>query len=465
MKNYDIIVVGASTTGSWFAKNMALKGHSVLMLEKQEQENVSRDYDIFHMGKKDMEKFGLTIPQPGDADYGFIFNSGRSYSPYGNYIKQGEGETVVGMHKHEYIMRMNKEAQSAGAEIIYGAAFTDFIKDEKGKIIGVKYTDKEGENQAFCQIVADCSGIPSVARRKLPDNAYVENFTITPADIFYVVLYYAKYVNADVKPLDLHGFFMQYKSWSAPSGDDHGAILGIGANFSYEYAEEIFKDFKKNVSWPEYTVDRIEKGMTPYHRTLYSFVDDGFIAMGDTACLTKPTCGEGCTSSLYQAEIAVEVISSLLSSGKALTKENMWSVNSRYVKVQGKAFDTLRPLLIGIVSFSYSEAEYLFSKDVLFSKKILCSMGEDLVFTAGDIAKIVSGIAAGVIKGKLKVANVRKTVNGLMQSIELGKLYDEYPETPAGYFTWKAKADALWSKIGKLSDSCDPELLRKLNIK
>ena len=462
MKKYDILVAGASTTGAWFAKKMAEQGHSVLVIEKQKPDNVSREYDIFHMGKLEMERFGLDIPKEGDEDYGFVFTSGRSYSPYGNYSKYGK-ETVIGMHKHEFIMKMNRQAQAAGAEIIYGAAFSDFITDENGKRIGAKYITDEGEQQVEAKLVADCTGIPSAARRKLPDNAYVENFALKPEDIFYVVLYYAKYTDEKINPLDHHGFFMQYKSWSAPSGDDHGAILGVGANHAYEYAEEIFnRDWKKNVAWPKYTVDKVEKGMTPYHRTLYSFVEDGFIAMGDTAFLTKPTCGEGCTSSLYQAEIAVEVISKLLKEDKPLTKENMWSINKRYIKVQGKDFDSLRPLLIGIVNFSYDEAEYLFKNDVIFSQKILGGMGQELELSPKDIAKIVGGILAGVATGKLKMANVKKTLTGLMQSGEVGKLYDEYPDSPAGYFTWKAKADALWAKIGKMADTCDPEILRKI---
>ena len=130
----------------------------------------------------------------------------------------------------------------------------------------------------------------------------------------------------------------------------------------------------KNVSFPEYKVERVEKGMTPYHTSVYSLVDDGFIALGDAACHTKPTCGEGCTSSLVAGEIAVEVISNLLKSDKFLTKERMWSINKRYMIAQGKDFDSMRPLLMGIISMGYDEAEYLFKNDVMFSEKILGGM-------------------------------------------------------------------------------------------
>lgn len=463
MKKYDIIVCGASTTGAYFATKMAENGHSVLMIEKQKAENVSREYDIFHMGRNDMEKFGLPIPKKGDVEYGFEFISGNVLSPYGNYPKKG-CDPVVGMHKHEYIMLLNKIAEEKGVEIIYGAPFVDFLLDENGKIKGAKY-ELDGEIiEVEAALVADCTGIPAVARTKLPDNAYCENFKLTPRDIFYVVLYYAKYdEHVDARALD--GSFLQYKTWSAPSGDEHGAILGVGGNYSYDYAEEIYKEFQKNVPWPKYTVEKVEKGMTPYHRGLYSFVEDGFIAMGDTACLTKPTCGEGCTSSMYQIEIAVDVISKLLKEEKALTKENMWSINKRYIQVQGKDFDVMRPLLIGVVSPSYDEAEYLFKHDVIFSQKILGGQGGDLNLTPADIAKMVSFIGAGVVSGKLKASSVKKIIKGLMQMIDLGKIYDEYPETPAGYFEWKKKADAKWAEIGKMADTCDEKVLAKLGIK
>ncbi len=459
MKKCDILIAGASTTGSWFAREMAKLGHSVVVIEKQQPEDISREYDIFHMGKADMEKFGLTIPAEDEKEYGFAFSGSPVCSPYGNYRKKS-GEATIGMHKHEYIIKMNEQAKAQGAEIIYGAAFKDFITDDNGKRIGAVYETQDGEKEIYCKLIADCTGIPAAARTKLPSDAYVENFKLTPRDIFYVVLYYVKYADS-VKARELDGSYLQYKVWSAPSGDEHGAILGVGGNYGYDYAEEIFKQFRKNVPWPEYTVEKVEKGMTPYHRTLYSFVDDNFIAMGDTALLTKPTCGEGCTSALYQAEIAVEVISKLLKEDKELSKENMWSINKRYVDIQGKEFDTLRPILIGVIKASLDEAEYLFKKDIIFSSKILGGMGE-LNLTAGDIAQMLSGIASGVVTGKLKASTVKEIAKGLVQNVSLTKLYDEYPETPAGYREWKLKADKLWDDIGKMADICDRDVLKRI---
>lgn len=466
MAQYDILIVGASTTGCWFAKKMAEQGARVLVIEKEMADDVSRAYDIFHMGEGEMEQFGLIIPDENNPIREFRFESSDMSSPYGKTRIKGGYAPVIGMHKHDYIMFMAELAKQAGAEILYGTSFVDFILDENNRIIGAKVKTKDGEQEIFAKLVADCSGIPSVARTKLPNTSVVENFPLTPKDILYVVLYYVTYNDKSINPADLNGFYMQYKSWFAPAGEGYDGLMGIGAFYSYAYAEAVFTEhFSRNANIPEYTLLKTEKGMTPYHRTLYSTVEDGFIAMGDTAFLTKPTCGEGCTSSLFHGEIAAEVISKLLKDGKPLTKENMWSINTRYMRSQGKEFDSMRALLKGVITISYDEAEYLFNNGILFSQKILGGINDGLNLGVGDIATIVGGIIKGIVKRKIKISTVKGLLKALGQSDSVTKLYATYPETFEGFAEWKQKADKLWAEIGKLSDIIDPEIAKKVNMK
>ncbi len=459
MGKYDIVIVGASTTGCWFAKKMAEQGAKVLVVEKELEDDVSRAYDIFHMGEGEMEQYGLEIPTEGNPIREFRFERSNMASPYSTTKIPGGYSPVIGMHKHDYIMYMAQQAQSAGAEFIYGASFVDFVYDKSKKICGAKYKTAEGTTKVNCKLVADCSGIPSVARTKLPSSSVVENAPLTNKDILYVVLFYVTYNDKSINPTDLNGFYMQYKSWFAPAGEGYDGLMGIGAFFSYDYAEAVFKEhFCKNAKVPEFTLLKTEKGMTPYRRNLTSTVDDGFIAMGDTAFLTKPTCGEGCTSSLEHGEIAVEEIGKLLKAGKPLTKENMWSINTRYMRGQGKEFDSMRALLKGVITISYDEAEYMFNNGLLFSDKILGNIDDGINLSTSDIVEIVGGIAKGIATKKLKASTIKNLVNSLSQSDAVTKLYEAYPETCAGHAAWKAKADKLWCEIGKLSDIVDPEI-------
>lgn len=132
---------------------------------------------------------------------------------------------------------------------------------------------------------------------------------------------------------------------------------------------------------------------------------------------------------------------------------------------QGKEFDSMRALLKGVITISYDEAEYLFNNGILFSQKILGGINDGLNLGATDIATIVGGIIKGIAKGKIKASTVKNLVKALMQSGEVTKLYQAYPETVDGFADWKQKADKLWAEIGKLSDIVDPEIERKVNMK
>ena len=48
--------------------------------------------------------------------------------------------------------------------------------------------------------------------------------------------------------------------------------------------------------------------------------------------------------------------------------------------------------------------------------------------------------------------------------MEIGALYDKYPDLPEDFAEWKAKADKKWEEIGTLAKTCDPEILKKLGI-
>lgn len=460
MEKYDVLIVGAATTGSWFACEMAKRGFRVLVIEKQKREDVSRNYDIFHMQKKEMEKFGFPIPEKTDEDYAFEFDGGSFYSAYGNYPKPTHNE-VIGMHKHSYILRLNDNAVKAGAKIIYGAAFGGFLFDDEGRICGAKYRTADGECGAFASIVADCSGIPSVARTALPDGISAENFVISPRDLFYVILRYVRYPDGHEKVIHTDSY-LQYKVWSAPQADEKGAILGVGANLSFDYAEEMFREFRKNVPWCNYTVQKIEYGRTPYRRPPYSFVADGFIAMGDAACLTKPNNGEGCTSSLYQAQIAVEVISQALAEGGCLTEERLWSINKRYIEVQGKNFAGTMALLTGAAYLNCEENEYFFKNDIIFSKSIMAGFGNGISIPPAEIERTIRLIAAGVATGKIRTELIRRVMQAFKNSVEIKALYSEFPETPEGFDIWRGRADELWEKIGSMADNCDEALLDRL---
>lgn len=452
MKNADLLIIGAATTGSYLARRMAEKGLKVLAIDALNQERIGTKYDIFHICERDFTIFDLPKPQQGDADWAFTFADSTAYSAFGKHPKPGRNP-VIGLHLHEYTLRMNRWAEEAGAEIIYDAHFKSLCFDEDGKVCGAVYTHRGEEVEVRARLVADCSGIPSVARCTLPEDSLVENFAISPEEMFYVTLRYVNYEKEE-DYISSSRSWTFYKTWEAPQHDTTGAILGIGANFSFEFAEKIYSNFEGTIYLPPYKLHHIERGTTPYRRPPYSFVDDGFIVMGDAACLTKPSAGEGVTSAMVQADIAVDVASPLLLEDRDICAANLWPINKRYIEAQGKAFASQLAMLVGAVATSPKENDFFFEKDIIFSARSFEALGEgkELKFSSKELADIAAKMAAGVASGRLRPKTIASLLKAMGNSGKISKLYSEFPETPGGFAAWKAKADVLWPKCGSMAD-------------
>lgn len=439
---YDVLIVGAATSGAWFAHEMAKRGHRVKVIEKQSFEDFGRKYDIFHISREDFDRFGLPLAVPGDGAWAFEFHNFCTSSPTNRYPKRAKGH-VVGLHMHEFIVKMNRWAQDAGADFEYGTAFEDFLW-ENGKIAGVRCRSEAGEKEIRAKVVVDCSGIPSVARRKLPDGYGVENFPITPEDMFYVILWYVKLKN-ESDYLNGSCGWPYYKSWMAPQADPTGAILGVGATESYAHGEAVFDDLKSTFALPEHTVTHREQGCTPYCRSPYSFVADHFIVAGDSACLTKPDCGEGVTSSMVLMERAVSVLDEALEQDD-VTMQRLWPINVAYNRGQGAEFAAIRALYTRAVRASKEEFDYYFEHSLIFKDE-----NDPLVLEGrGETNRIIKRMLLGFLQGKLRGKTLRGLLQGMTLSEKVRAHYLAFPEHPDDLANWVKTADALWAKIGKM---------------
>ena len=183
---YDVVIIGAATSGAYFAKKMAKKGYKVKMLEKLSEEKLGTRMDIFHVSQSDFKKFDMPRVKEGDKEWAFEFTDNHFSSPTSKYTVSTTAETV-GLHMHEYVALMVKNAVDAGAEIEYSASFKDFLFD-KGVISGVTYETQDGIKELHARVVIDCSGSGAAARRALPENYGVETFKLSDEDMFYGTL-------------------------------------------------------------------------------------------------------------------------------------------------------------------------------------------------------------------------------------------------------------------------------------
>ena len=132
MKSYDLIVIGAGTSGAYLAQRMARRGHRVLVLEQASKETVGTKYDIFHIEQREFSRLEIPRPKEGDAAWAFEFEKNYNADPLTKFPKC-QMNPMVGLHMHAYTLLLDELAEKAGAEIRYGARFLDFLFDEAGK--------------------------------------------------------------------------------------------------------------------------------------------------------------------------------------------------------------------------------------------------------------------------------------------------------------------------------------------
>ncbi len=162
-------------------------------------------------------------------------------------------------------------------------------------------------------------------------------------------------------------FYPYHKAFWNPSRGT-GSILGIGQPGSYDYAWQKHAEWREEYFGDPGRVVKRAQGRTPYRRSPYSLVGNGFMVMGDAAFQTKPFSGEGVTSSFTACQIAAEVAAEALKRND-VSRHALWPYNVRYFRDQGAKFASLFVQLPAAAELSRREVDYLFQKDLIFSSE------------------------------------------------------------------------------------------------
>ncbi|MDR1805723.1 MAG: FAD-dependent monooxygenase [Clostridium sp.] len=487
--NYDVVVIGAGTAGILFAQRMGMQGYSVAVFDRLSEERQGERLGVFHTDLEHFEPYGVPIPQPGDEDWVGRFDFGITKSAFDHYPQRADYPFLVLKFK-PFLKRIRSWAsETAKVSFFFEASFEDFVRGENGEVRGAVINMGGQSISVGARLVADCSGIPSVARRKM-QNSRVETFPITPRDMFYVILHYVKLQNpgkpfpADIPlseqyPDGIVNYptgYAQYKSWVGSTEEPDGYLFGTGANLSYEYALKCHDEFRSIIKALPYEEcedneigksfgrkGRWEKGVTPYHRAPYSMVDSGFVCLGDTACMTKPFSGEGISSGWVGVKMAAEVCGKAMRDGAYPTEDALWEYNVRYNTSQGADFANVTATLVNAVDCTAEENEYEFKKGIVFTGKLLTLTNR--TFSADipvpDAIALVCKVVGGLVTGNISFSSLKNLLKGVLCGASLKGHYKKFPKTTAGYEAWCKKAEALWTKTGNMADVVEKLEARK----
>lgn len=162
--DFDAIVVGAGCAGSVAAYELANANKSVLLIERGENagsKNMTGGRIYSHSLKKVFPNFEKEAPlerritherislMASDSNFSIDFTSDAM---------REEGKDSYSVLRGPFDQWLASKAEDAGAECLFGIPVESLVKDESGRIIGVR----AGEDEITAHVVILCDGVNSL---------------------------------------------------------------------------------------------------------------------------------------------------------------------------------------------------------------------------------------------------------------------------------------------------------------
>jgi len=312
--DYDIVIVGGGPAGSSAAFAAAKNGAKVALLEKEEYISQSvRTSGVTWI--KDVKKFGI----PPDC-----YNEIKNYSfcsPNNQVSVRDSKPRAVVLDVRKTYQWLAQQAAKEGVDIFLKTNVTDVIKNNQGKISGVKTSSKE--NCIFnSKIVIDASGFQSVVAKSLGVVTQWERFG---AGAEYEA--YAEHVDSDTWWLMVG---QQYSpagyAWIFPVSKNIIRIgVGVGKPESSVDPTERLKELLEKTPGPIKNLGKITPiefhyGLIPNDGLSRKTVYDNLILVGDSAGQANPLVLEGIRYAIMFGRVAGEVSANAIKSGDTSEK-------------------------------------------------------------------------------------------------------------------------------------------------
>jgi len=286
--DYDVIIVGGGPAGLSAAWGAAKKGLRVAVLERDEAigQNV-RTSGVTWI--KEAKSFGIP-PECYNEISNYAF-----YSPNNYVIKKSETAQAAVLDVRKTYQFLAYQAASVGADIFLRTTVTDVVKNDKGKLAGVKATSQKEEVVFNSKLVIDASGFYSVVGRSLGIALPWKRFG---AGAEYEA--YVDKIDSDTWHLMVGS---QYSpagyAWVFPLGKNKVRIgVGVGKPNSQADASKLLVELLEKRPRPLNDLGRIvpvefHYGLIPNEGLRESTIDDNLIMVGDSAGQANPLVLEG----------------------------------------------------------------------------------------------------------------------------------------------------------------------------
>ncbi len=326
---YDVVIMGGGPAGSACASFLRMKGHSVLVLEKE-------TFPRFMVGEsllpaiwelwaklgvvEKLEAVGYPVKrgvlfhlEEEDRDYQFRTDEFPEYfdRPYAYHVDRASYDQI-----------MLDNARDKGAAVLEGCAVREVLF-EGDRAVGVRYEDEAGEeHEVRASVVVDATGRATFLSRKLKRRY--------PNDDLTKVSYYTHFAGASKRTAEDGSTMTDIHTtdggwiWCIPLA---GGVSSVGVVLDAAYVQshkgnpQLFLDraiesSSEVSSWLKDATQSLPiKNVASISYLSDDFVGDGFLMIGDAAMFVDPVFSAGVTLATRGADLAADAISDALASG------------------------------------------------------------------------------------------------------------------------------------------------------
>ena len=287
--DYDVIVAGGSVSGLLCAREIASRGHSVLVIEEDSEIGTPEHCGglVSIMG---IDELGV-VPMRATLDN--KIRSASIFSPTKkSFSLDARSQNVIVLDRREFDKQIAHQAQTNGAEIRVRSSLRDVFDD------GIKTS----EGSLKCKIVVDARGVSSLIQKDRTGILQSAQYEV-----------YADWIEKD----RIEVYFDQEKfpgffAWIIPTRRDEAKVGVAGKGINAAVALESFLKEKGKHS-------TIRKIYAPIwiKGPISNFVSKNIVIIGDAAGQSKPTTAGGIYSCGLGGIFAGRSISKFLESGKS----------------------------------------------------------------------------------------------------------------------------------------------------
>ena len=443
-RTYDVVVVGAGTSGCYAAATIANEGLDVAIVERKTEEEAG--HIACGDALKGASNFPESIPrsQIEPAFTNTDVDHGRFEIPAEDAVLDipVPGELAV-IDRWEYGRLIIEGAASAGAELHYETVVRNVNQNEDGRVTGIEAI-QDGDPVTYeADVVIDAAGSLSL----LQDKADLEDATFdTNVRYSQFSSAYREVVEVDepvewsdalvLKPTKRSAGYL----WYFPRTPTE---INVGLGFQMnEEPMELVDDLRRDIrDRPEFKNAEVKDKLgaaLPTRRPYDSAVAPGYVAVGDAAAHVNPTTGGGIAGAAYAGQYAAEEIIDAIGDG-AVSERALWEYNTRIMDHFGGRYAALD--VYNIFTTAYELDDLMALMAAMPAEQI----SEALYSGSANIGPLLK------LKTAIKSFGHWETIYDLYQTKQLADElldhYGEYPDSPSAFESWQSRRDDLMDDI------------------